>query len=160
MMDPAASADLLRETRMNRYPANRIFVCIWLFSFVQSGRRKPRETGDGGASPVSYPKQHHCVLFSNPEYVQETIKDEMKTIKEIREKVGLSQREFGKRIGKTGSYISQAEAGKTLTELEVGEIKLDHAWYNYQMIILRLRDRQEVMMLILQIPEFMLRALF
>jgi len=119
-----------------------------------------RETGDWGASPVSYPNQHHCVLFSDPEYVQETIKDEMKTIKEIREKVGLSQREFGKRIGKTGSYISQAEAGKTLTELEVGEIKLDHAWYNYQMIILRLRDRQEVMMLILQIPEFMLRALF
>ncbi len=61
---------------------------------------------------MDYPKQHHRVLFSDPEYAQKTIKDNMKTIKEIREKAGLSQREFGKRIGKTGSYISQAEAGK------------------------------------------------
>ena len=33
-------------------------------------------------------------------------------IKELREQLGLSQREFGKRIGRTGAYISQIESGK------------------------------------------------
>ena len=40
-------------------------------------------------------------------------------IKQIREKTGLSQREFGKRIGKTGSYISQVESGKIQPSAEV-----------------------------------------
>lgn len=40
-------------------------------------------------------------------------------IKQIREKTGLSQREFGRRIGKTGSYISQVESGKIQPSAEV-----------------------------------------
>ena len=40
-------------------------------------------------------------------------------IKRIREKAGLSQREFGKRVGKTGSYISQVESGKIQPSAEV-----------------------------------------
>ena len=40
-------------------------------------------------------------------------------IKDVREKTGLSQREFGKRIGKTGSYISQIESGKIKPSDEV-----------------------------------------
>ena len=40
-------------------------------------------------------------------------------IKDIRRKAGLSQREFGKRIGKTGSYISQVESGKIQPSAEV-----------------------------------------
>ena len=40
-------------------------------------------------------------------------------IKDVREKTCLSQREFGKRIGKTGSYISQVESGKIQPSAEV-----------------------------------------
>ena len=67
---------------------------------------KRKGQGDGGASPVSYPKQHHRVLFSDPEYVQETIKDDMKTIKEIREKAGL--------ISCSRNTLSAAENGKSV----------------------------------------------
>ena len=39
-------------------------------------------------------------------------------IRELREQLGISQREFGKRIGKTGSYISQVESGKIVPSFD------------------------------------------
>lgn len=59
--------------------------------------------------------------FSKLGSAYKVIKDGEKVINELRERLGLSQREFGRRIGKTGAYISQIERGKIKPSREVAE---------------------------------------
>jgi len=71
-------------------------------STTENNRRMTRRDGEPDSAPA----------FSNPFIAQIMINGDGKMIKELRTQLGLSQREFGKRIGKTGAYISQVENGK------------------------------------------------
>ena len=69
---------------------------------------------------MDYPKQHHRVIFSNPEYAQKTIKDNMKTIKEIREKTGL--------ISCSRNTLSAAENGKSVLSARLLHAVSEKLW--------------------------------
>ena len=69
---------------------------------------------------MDYPKQHHRVIFSNPEYAQKTIKDNMKTIKEIREKAGL--------ISCSRNTLSAAENGKSVLSARLLHAVSEKLW--------------------------------